>query len=296
MSGLELLRPLWLLALPVLGLLAVWLLRRPAALGAWKAAVDPALLQAMARIGRVPEARAGRAALLPLLAAGLVALALAGPALERRDAPSFRNLDGVVLVMDLSPSVTEGEALEALRTAARVLLARLGSRPAALVVFGGDAYLAAPLTSDTTQIGLTVALLDQGVVPDPGSRPALALARAGALLEAAEIVAGDVVLFTDGGGADAAATARAAELAAQGARLWVVSPEAPGAALEALAGAGGGGARGAAQASALADDIASGRTARLGATDIVLLYLHDLGRWLLIPALLIAALLFRRPA
>ncbi|MGR3805784.1 vWA domain-containing protein [Marinibacterium profundimaris] len=300
MTGIELLRPWWLLALPVLGLLAFWLLHRPASLGAWKAAIDPALMAAMARIGRVPEARASRAALVPLGAAACVVLALSGPAVEVRDAPSFRNLDGVVLVMDLSPSVTGGEALEPLRTAARVLLARLGSRPAALVVYGGDAYLAAPLTSDTTQIGLTVALLDEDIVPDPGSRPAVALARAGALLREAEIVAGDVVLFSDGGGIDGAAHRQAADLAGQGARLWTVSAGAAGdsdtEALSALAETGGGALHDTAQASALADAIAAGRTARLGETDIAMLTLNDLGRWLLLPALLLCALLFRRRA
>ena len=50
------------------------------------------------------------------------------------------------------------------------------------------------------------------------------------------------------------------------------------------------------QAAQLTDDIARGRAARLGATDISLLYLQDLGRWLLIPALIFAALTFRRRA
>ncbi|MAC77643.1 MAG: hypothetical protein CML66_06225 [Rhodobacteraceae bacterium] len=293
MTGLVLLRPWWLLALPVLVALAVIVLRRPAALGAWKAAVDPVLLAAMARIGRVPEARTGRAALIPLLAGACVVLALAGPATERRDAPSFRNLDGVVLVMDLSPSVTDGDALEPLRTAARVVLARLGSRPAALIVYAGDTYLAAPMTADTTQLGLTVALLDDSIVPDPGSRPALALARAGDLLSEARIVAGDVVLFSDGGGLDDTATATARRLVGEGARLWTVSAT-PHDGLAALAEAGGGAGFAAAQASALTDAIARGRVTRLGATDIALLYLDDLGRWLLIPALICAALLFRR--
>lgn len=295
MTDLVLLRPWWLLILPLLVGLAVIVLRRPAALGAWRAAVDPVLMAAMARIGRVPEARTGRAALLPLLAGAFVVFALAGPATERRDAPSFRNLDGVVLVMDLSPSVTGDDTIEVLRTAARVVLARLGSRPAALIVYAGDAYLAAPMTSDTTQIGLTVALLDDTIVPDPGTRPALALDRAANLLAEAEIVAGDVVLFSDGGGLDDAAIARARDLAARGARLWTVSAL-PDDGLTALAEAGGGEAFSASGASALTDAIEKGRVTRLGATDIALLYLNDLGRWLLIPALILAALLFRRSA
>ena len=331
MSGLVFLRPLWLLALPLIALLGLWLWRRPAALGAWTTAIDPALLAAMARIGRVPEARQGRVALVPLVAAGWVALALAGPAVDRRDAPSFRNLDGVVLVMDLSPSVTGGDALGSLRTAARVVLARLGARPAGLVVFAGDAYVAAPLTSDTRQLGLTVALLDDSIVPDPGSRPGRGLVLAGQLLDEARIVAGDVVLFSDGGRLDATADAAARALAAGGHRLWVLAPggadlggdvgvsgavpvageglAAPAGAdtglsgpvgadpgLAALAQAGGGEAFAADQAGPLVDAITRGKARRLAETDIALVSLRDLGPWLLLPALALLALLFRRPA
>lgn len=296
MNDLVLLRPFWLLALPVLAGLAFWLMRRPARLGAWAGAVDPGLMAAMARIGRVPDARAGQSALLPLLAAGCVALALSGPSIPRRDAPAFRNLDGVVLVMDLSRSITEDGQLETLITAARVVLARLGSRPAGLVVYAGDAFLAAPLTTDTRQLGLTVALLEADMVTDAGSRPARGLAEAERLLTAAEIVAGDVVLFTDGGGVDDATRAGATQLAGLGARLWTVSARPPDPGLTALAQIGGGAAFAADQAAQLTDDIARGRAARLGATDISLLYLQDLGRWLLIPALISAALTFRRRA
>ncbi len=294
MNDLVLLRPLWLIALPVLVVLGVWLMRRPARLGAWAGAVDPGLMAAMARIGRVPEAQTGRAVLWPLAAAGCVAVALAGPAIPRRDAPAFRNLDGVVLVMDLSPSMEEDGQLEALITAARVVLARLGSRPAGLVVYAGDAFLAAPLTTDTRQLGLTVALLEADMITDPGSRPGRGLAEAIALLQAAEIVAGDVVLFTDGGGIDAETEARAGDLPGIGARLWALSVGAPSADLTRLAALGGGGAYAATEAAALTDEMARGRAVRLGETDIALLYLEDLGRCLLIPALLLAALTFRR--
>lgn len=294
MTDLIFLRPYWLVALPFLVALGVWVMRRPAALGAWRSAVDPELMAAMKQIGRAPDARVGSGALLPVLGAGFVALALAGPAVERRDAPSFRNLDGVVLAMDVSPSVTQGDALAHLQTAARILLNNIGSRPGALIVYAGDAYLAAPLTSDTRQLGLTVSLLEAGVVPDPGSRPNLALDRAAAILRDAQIVAGDIVVFTDGGGFGSLAPAVPAGLKEAGVRLWFVTADAPSAELQAIARETGGDGFAASQAAALSAAVAEERSARLAETNIALIARNDLGRWLLLPALICAALLFRR--
>lgn len=291
---LDLLRPLWLLGLPILLAIGWWLWKRPAGLGAWADAVDPALLSAMSALGRVRDGTAGRTRYLPLLAAGIVALGLAGPSVNRDDAPTFRNLDGAILALDLSSSAT-GEGWEQLQTAARVILASLGSKPAALIVYAGDAYLAHAMTTDTTQIGLTVSLLEAGLVPDPGSRPALALARAAEVLEDAEIVAGDVVLISDGDGVDPASEAAAERIAGLGARLWTVHGGA-GDALSALARAGGGASYLATEASTLAADMERGRVARLARQDFSLVYQMDLGRYLLILALIPVALLLRRRA
>lgn len=295
MTEFVLLRPLWLLLLPIIAALGFWLFRRPASVGTWQAAIDPSLLNAMSQIGRVPQMSSGGRTLLPLIGAGFVAVALAGPAVERRDTPAFRNLDGVVLAIDLSASVSEGDHLDPLKTAARVVLASIGSRPAALIVFAGDAYLAAPLTSDTTQIGLTVSLLEPDMIPDEGSRPALALERASTILTDASIITGDVILLTDdAGGAD---TARAAQSVAElGAKLWVVTPDAADAQAETLAKSASGAAFSAREATQLTQAMREGRVERLARSEIELIYKADLGRYFLLPALLVLSLSFRRGA
>ena len=104
LSDITLLRPWWLLALVPLAAL-VWVMsRRKGIAGDWEAVVDPQLMQALSAMGRVDAGHGGRIAKGAILGAVLLIVALAGPAVERRDAVAFRNLDGVVFVLD-APSV-----------------------------------------------------------------------------------------------------------------------------------------------------------------------------------------------
>lgn len=293
MTDLGLLRPLWLLALPAIAALAFWLWRQRRGAGDWARVIDPALLAGLRALGRIERAGPGAGGLAALAAATLTALALAGPSVERRDAASFRNLDGVVFVLDASPSAVTGPDWEAMLTMGRSGIASLGSRPAALVVFAGDAYVASDMTADSRQIGLTLSLVDGATVPDPGSRPVRALDLAATILAEAGVLAGDVILLTDGGGIDAGAYEAAARIAGQGARLSVVAADT---ALGALAEAGGGRHFGLRDGTTLRAFLLEDARARLERQDYPLLFRADLGRYLLILALLPALLLFRRPA
>lgn len=289
----SLLRPLWLAALPLLALAALLMLRRRARIGDWEKVVDPALMAALRALGQVDDAASSREGIAAMAAAALVVLALAGPAVERRDAIAFRNLDGVVFVLDASPSATRGETWTPLQTAGRVGVAALGSRPAGLVVFAGDAYVANDMTADSRQLGLTMSLVGADTVPDRGSRPALGLALARQLLAESDVLAGDVVLLTDGGGLGPETMTQAAEIAARGARLTVVMPETT-AQSETLAAAGGGQAFSTDQSGALASFLRDAARDRLEKQDYPLLFRSDMGRFLLVFAMLPVLLLFGR--
>ena len=295
MSEVTFLRPVWLLALPLVAAAGWWLARRSGGLGDWERAVAPEILAAMRAMGRVAPARGGaRGRTLPA-AAALIVLGLAGPAVERREAIAFRNLDGVVFVLDASPSATGGPGWTDLIGAGRAGIAALGSRPGGLVVFAGDAYVATDMTADARELGQTLSVVDSETVPDPGSRPARGLARARAMLDEAEILAGDVVLLGDGGGMGPAARLEAGRIAARGARLSLVVPD-PGPEAAALAAAGGGRVFPADDALALAGWIAGASRAEIVRQDYPLLYWSDLGRWVAALALLPLFLAFRRPA
>ncbi|WP_417718704.1 VWA domain-containing protein [Salipiger sp.] len=296
LEELSLLRPLWLLALPLLAALALWLKRRRGGLGDWERVADPALLGAMGALGKVEagdDRPHGRAA---LLAAALVVIALSGPSVERRDAQSFRNLDGVVFVVDVSRSVTEDPLWPQLLTAGRFGIAALGTRPAGLIVYAGDAYVATDLTRDTRQLGQTLSVLNPDTVPDAGSRPERALALADRMLTEAQVMAGDVILLTDGAGLGPEALATAEAIAARGARLSVLSTTADRAGAETLARIGNGRTFGIDQSEALAGWLSENARAQLERQNYPLLFHKDLGRYLLFAALLPMLWLFRRRA
>jgi Ca-activated chloride channel family protein len=303
MSGLAeiaLLRPWWLAAVPLA--LALWLVRRrrAAGLGGWTRAVDPHLMAALTALGRV---RAGSArGLAPAaLTAALLAVALAGPALPARQLEALRNLDGAALLVDLSPSVaTEGPAAAA-QTAARLALAQAPGRGVALTVYAGDAYAVSPFTVDHEVLARTVGVLEAGLVPDAGTRPERALRLAAEQFRAAGILAGDVVVITDGGGIGPQALAAAGDIRAQGGRVHgLLVPAAPGApepdpaALAALAQAGGGVLASAADMGALGARLGAGFAERLRADGFAALALADWGRGLAALALVPALLMFGR--
>ncbi|MEO9777766.1 MAG: VWA domain-containing protein [Sedimentitalea sp.] len=295
MMDVSLLRPFWLLLLPLLVVAALVLHRRRARLGDWEQVMDPQMLAALRMLGRVEEAGTGRRGLLALAAAALVAIALAGPAVERRDAASYRNLDGVVLVLDASLSATESEDWTELQTMGRFGVASLQSRPAALIVYGGDAYLATDMTADTRQLGLTLSLIGAETIPDPGSRPELGLTLAEQVLQDAQVLAGDVILISDGEGIGPAALSAAAKIAARGARLSVVTPQ-TSPSTETLARTGGGHLFIAGESEELAAFLGASGRERIEKQDYPLLFWADWGRYLLLPGLLLVLLLFSRRA
>jgi len=288
-----LLRPLWLLALPLVICSGWWLWSRRGGLGDWERVANPALLQAMAALGRI-ERTPNRAPLLAGLSTiGLLALALAGPAIERRDTLSYRNLDGVLFLVDASASVHEDPRWPQMLTMGRFGLASLGTRPGGLIVFGGDAYVATEMTHDHLQLGQTFSLIEPDTVPDKGSRPARALDMATDLLRTAKVIAGDVVVFSDGAGLGPETLRLTAQIAEQGTRVSFVGFD-PLPDLQSHAKAGKG------QAFLLSDTEGLGAwlnneaRARLERQDYPLLFWHDYGRYVLLLTLIPLMLLFRR--
>lgn len=297
-----LLRPWWLLALPVV-LAVAWVAQRRSTVPAgWQAAMDPALLQAMARLGRVlPGARGSGH--LPAVVLATLALALAGPALRDRDAPTFRNLDGVVVVFDLSRSMALSGALPAATAAGRLVVQAASTRPAGLVVYAGDAYVASPLTTDADALGPAIAALDGETVPDPGSCLACGLRAAGRLLAESGTLRSDVVVVSDGGGA-AEAMAEVSALVAAGARVSTLAaapaerpsdmPAGDPDGLAALAREGGGVAASVTAPQALLAAVRGGGGSGTMPAALRHVGWRDYGRALAIVPLLLALGLFRR--
>ena len=241
------------------------------------------------------------------LAAGLTALALTGPAIERPDAATFRNLDATVIVLDVSRSVAEGGRFKEARQAAESVAEAAGTRSVALVVYAGDAYTAVSPTTDREAIGTTLFALDSDTVPDRGSHPERGLALARRILGEANVVAADVVLISDGDGVGQAAEREAAAIKDKGWHLHTLfvpagkalapgAPKPDAGALANLAGEGSGQSADVDSPGAVLDRVGASTAQHLAAGGYSVLAFHDLGRWLLLLALVPALVLFRRSA
>lgn len=201
MDDLHLLRPLWLLALPVGWALAwLWLGGGKRAQGGWSRVVDEPLKPHV--LSRPDATRSRLTPLAAVLAAWTFAvLGLAGPTFERVEVPAFRADDALVVALDLSRSMNAADVEPDRLTRARLkilsLLERRRSGQTALVVFSSHAFTVTPLTSDTRTISSLIGALSTDIMPSRGSYPEAGLERAAKLLEQTGMTDGDVLLVTD---------------------------------------------------------------------------------------------------
>jgi len=192
----------------------------------------------------------------------------------------------------ISPSITQSAALPKTVTMARSLVQSIGSRPAGLIVYAGDAYTASELTTDTGQIEFTLELLDETTIPDQGSRPALGLARAVSLLDTSKTLRADIVWLSDGGGLDDATLGNLVLP-----RVTMINTGAdPAPKLSALAKRTGATFFGVDEIEEATAHLAKVTGQSLRESDLRLLTYRELGPLFLIPAAFLLLLWFRRPA
>ena len=303
-AGLVLLRPLWLLVIPLallLAGLAEWSARRG---GRWSRLIDADLLPEMRRMGHVMEAERDPAPWLVAAAAALVAAGLAGPATPDPDAPALRNLDAVMILLDLSPSVIEGGGFDDARATVSRLIDTHGTRPVALGVYSGESFLVSVPTEEPETLQSVVGAADGATMPVAGSRPDRALDLARRTLADAAAERPDVVLVSDGGGVGPDARDLVRLMASEGIRTSAVyvAPKVtpygmPGArrdGLETLAEIGGGVVVDAGDTAPLEAVLADRRGAAAGDAARRSLRYDDHGRWPVALALVPLSFLFRR--
>lgn len=199
MSRFHLLHPYWLLALPPLLALAVWLARRRGRDGAWPRLVDGDLLSLL----RLSAGGAGRSP-WPLigLAWALAVLALAGPTWQRQITPAYRAPGAWIVALDLSPSMEATDVppsrIARARFAIDDLLTAAHDARVGLIAFAGEAYTVAPLTSDVATIRNLAQPLAPSLMPEAGDRLTPALEAAARLLRASPGTNRQVIVLTDG--------------------------------------------------------------------------------------------------
>jgi len=114
------------------------------------------------------------------------------------------------------------------------------------------------------------------------------------LLADAEVIAGDVVLFTDGAGLGPQTLREAGFIQGQGSRLSIVSLGDPGPEMATHASVGGGAVFTLDQTDALGAWLSEEARTRLERQNHPLLFWQDTGRYLLVFALIPLLMLFRR--
>jgi Ca-activated chloride channel family protein len=233
-------RPLWLLALPVLWGLVYWLARRRREDSSWSGFVDSELLATL----RLDEDRIIGIRPWPLLALvwSIAAIAMAGPSWERNHVPAYRASAAWVFVLDLSPSMSLTDVAPDRVTRARYALddllnaahdARVG-----LVVFSDEPYTVTPLTRDIATVKALLPPLKPDIMPSPGDHLAPALIQAVKLLQQGGAKDQQIVVLTDGFDDPAAALTAAAGIRAKHISLSIVGVGTTGGAPQPSAGGG----------------------------------------------------------
>ncbi|WP_439888945.1 VWA domain-containing protein [Pseudomonas sp. MBLB4123] len=179
------LRPYWLLLLPLLAWSLWQLWHREKRAGRWQlllpAAFHAALLSSgQDRTSRLPWITLGLAWLLALLA-------LLGPSWQRLEQSALKPADPLVVLLELTPAMLAGDAppnrLEQAKRKVLDLLAAREDAQTAIVVYAGSAHTLVPLSDDLATSRNLLEALKPSIMPEPGRRADLAVAKALSLLE-----------------------------------------------------------------------------------------------------------------
>jgi len=218
------LRPLWLIALPLLSLAAFWLARRNNREGDWSQIIDAQLLPALQLDTK------GSSGMRPwpwlALAWSLAVLALAGPSWQHIQTTAYRTPNDWIFVLDLSPSMlatdTAPSRVIRARFALNDLLDTARDSRVGLVVFSDEPYTVTPLTQDVSTVKALLPVLTPDIMPSAGNQLAPALKQAEKLLMRANNNHQQIVILTDGFDDAGAALSSAAALKSRGVTLSVV--------------------------------------------------------------------------
>ena len=199
-SEFHFLRPLWLLAVPLVWWMVFLLRKKWWQKGDWDGEVEPHLLEFLATSHSQHKRK-----LLPwvmCLAGTLLLLSLAGPAWQKKPQPLIKKSQARVLVLDLSFSMLASDVkptrIDRVRFKLEDLLNNFSEGETALVGYAGEAFVISPLTHDANTISVLLPGLHPNIMPVPGSRADLGVELASDLLSRSIGSQGHIILVTDG--------------------------------------------------------------------------------------------------
>lgn len=193
------LRPLWLLALPVILVLVFYLQRMEGRGSDWRRVIEPELLEALTETDNN-----ARRWWVDLLIAGMVfaVIAMAGPSLKKDIQPVYRKSDARIILFDISRSMNATDLAPTRLGRAKAAVAKIldesrGHRTA-LIAYAGDAWLMAPLTRDGRTLKTMLNVLETNIAPVQGSRPDRALLLAEKLISRSSAPNVEIIVLSDG--------------------------------------------------------------------------------------------------
>ncbi len=197
------LRPEWLWALPFVLLFLIVLLKRNKQKSGWETICDPELLHFQLTQYGSPIKKSFPLYhwTMPFLLF-ITLIALAGPSWEKKEQPIFQQGHALVIIMDLSQSMSATDIkpsrLERSKLKLTDILKQKKEGQTALIAFAGDAHIVSPLTIDNKTIISLLPALNPEIMPLPGSHLIDALNTAQQLFKNAGFAQGDILLITDG--------------------------------------------------------------------------------------------------
>jgi len=201
LANFHFLRPMFLLAL-IPALLLVLLLRfLQGNQTSWQQAIDPRLLPYLLDKTATAQQSWPLYGLLLLWTLGITALA--GPTWMQNPVPVQEREDALVIVLDMSLSMyaedlRPNRAIRAQRKIVDILDFRRREGQTGLIVYAGDAHAVTPMTDDVETINNMVPSLLPNIMPVLGSKPALGIGLAIDLLNNSALAAAHILLLTDG--------------------------------------------------------------------------------------------------
>ncbi|MGH6760766.1 MAG: VWA domain-containing protein [Phyllobacterium sp.] len=193
------LRPWWLLAIIIAGVL-VWLVnRRSDVRSRWKGLIAPHLLDHLITDGQNRKRLQPASMIAALMVLG--AIAVAGPTWQRQQPPFVEDKAPLALVIDLSQTMDAVDItpsrLERVKLKIRDILALRPGARTAVFAYAGSAHMVLPLTDDAKLIQTYVNSLATRIMPVQGKDTAKALQFVEQNLGQDE-VPGTLLFLTDG--------------------------------------------------------------------------------------------------
>ncbi len=195
------LRPMLLLALIPAVALVMLLRYLQGSRSNWYQAIDASLLPYLLDKSATKQQSWPLYGLLLMWVLGI--LALAGPTWQQNPVPVQEREDALVIVLDLSLSMyaedlRPNRAIRAQRKIVDILDYRRQEGQTGLVVYAGDAHAVTPMTDDVETINNLVPSLQPNIMPTRGSKPLAGVALAMELLANSGLTGGRILLLTDG--------------------------------------------------------------------------------------------------